>query len=56
MENSRLGYVLQELHSLGDLNSTEEEILLKLIQHAKHYDRFWKNKFDQSRNYNSNEF
>ena len=40
------GKPLQQLRSLGDLNSTEEEILLNLISHAKCCDKWWENKFD----------
>ncbi len=40
------GDTLRELRSLGDLNSNEEEILLKLINHIKDCDRFWENRFD----------
>jgi hypothetical protein len=40
------GDTLRQLRSLGDLNSTEEEVLLKLIHHLKSCDRFWENRFD----------
>ena len=35
------GTTLQQLRSLGDLNSTEEEVLLNLIHHAKSCDKWW---------------
>ena len=40
------GKTLQKLRSLGDLNTTEEEVLLNLIHHAKCCDRFWEDMFD----------
>lgn len=40
------GNLLQQLHSLGDLNSSEEEVLLKLIHHTKDCDRFWEDRYD----------
>ncbi len=40
------GETLRQLRSLGDLNSSEEEVLLKLIHHTKDCDRFWENRFD----------
>ena len=35
------GNILQQLRSLGDLNSTEEEVLLNLISHVKCCDKWW---------------
>ncbi len=40
------GKTLKKLRSLGDLNSTEEKVLLNLIHHAKYCDRFWEDRFD----------
>lgn len=40
------GITLQQLRSLGNLNSTEEEVLLNLILHVKSCDQWWENKFD----------
>jgi hypothetical protein len=40
------GETLQQLRSLGDLNSTEEQIIMNLISHVKCCDRFWENRFD----------
>lgn len=37
---------VRQLRSLGDLNSTEEEVLLNIISHVKCCDKFWENKFD----------
>lgn len=35
------GRILREIRSLGDLNSTEEEVLLKLISHVNCCDKWW---------------
>ena len=40
------GDTLRQLRSLGDLNSTEEQIIMNLISHVKCCDRFWENRFD----------
>ena len=40
------GDILQQLRSLGDLNSTDEKVLLNLISHAKCCDKFWEDRFD----------
>ena len=37
---------LKQLRSLGDLNSSEELVLLELIKHAMYCDRFWEDRFD----------
>jgi len=39
------GKTLQELRSLGDLNSSEEEVLLNLINHVSCCDKWWEDKF-----------
>lgn len=40
------GEVLREIRNLGDLNSTEEQVIKDLILHAKSCDHFWENRFD----------
>ncbi len=40
------GETLRELRNIGDLNMTEESVLLDLISHAKCCDRWWEDRFD----------
>jgi hypothetical protein len=37
---------IRKLRNLGNLNSTDESVILDLISHAKSCDRFWENRFD----------
>lgn len=33
--------ILRKIRSMGDLNSSEECVILDLIEHAKSYDGWW---------------
>ena len=37
---------LREIRSLGDLNSSEEGVILDLIKHVRSCDGWWENRFD----------
>jgi len=37
---------LRKIRSLGDLNSSEESVILDLIKHVRSCDGWWENRFD----------
>lgn len=37
---------LRKIRSLGDLNSSEEGVILDLIEHVRSCDGWWENRFD----------